>query len=229
MKKYFNVFLIAAFALLISASVASAETTSVKKAEKPEPAKTGKLQTLKQEVKEVKETVKADIEKIRTEAKVKMQALRSDIANEKDEAKAKIKNDRLVGRAKALDRFDQIIAQVTNLKDRLNARIAKIDATGTDTSAAKAFVATAQTKLDDAKAKVVEIDTLLTNSIDQISKNDKTKLKTLTQEAQSLVKDAHNALKDAVKSLKGEKTGEGDNKVENGKTATTTDNGGSNQ
>src|SRR3989344_4810450 len=55
---------------------------------------------------------------------------------------------------------------------------------------------------DVAKTKITEANALLSVSIDELTKEDKIKLRTLAQDAQTLMKEAHQAINNAIKSLK---------------------------
>ena len=131
-----------------------------------------------------------------------MENLRESIKEEKDKVKAQVKENRIIGRENALMVFDNVIARLNLLKERVSAQIAKLEAKGVDTIEAESLTAEAETKLDAAKVKIIEINTLLAASTDEISAENKTKLKTLRDETQVLIKDARNALKDAIKSLR---------------------------
>ena len=63
-------------------------------------------------------------------------------------------------------------------------------------------MATAETKLNDAKTKIIDANALLAVSVDKLSEENKAKLKTLAKDIQSLIKEAHKALNDSIKSLK---------------------------
>lgn len=151
-----------------------------------------------------REEIKKQIETIREEAKTKMEALRESIKNEKDVEKAKIKELRINGRENALQRFDAAVIRISDLKDRVNTQITKLEAKGINVTNAKVFVATAETKLTNAKNKIAEINALLALSINELTPENKTKLRTLAQETQTLIVEAHGALGDAIKSLKEE-------------------------
>jgi hypothetical protein len=114
----------------------------------------------------------------------------------------KTKELRIVGREKALERFDKAIERITDLKDRINTHINKLEAKEVAVVDAKKFVAIADTKIKDAKDKITEINLLFSLSIDKLTMENKTKLKTLIKSTQTLIVEAHKALKDAIKSLK---------------------------
>lgn len=161
-----------------------------------------KRDAIKQEFGAKREEIKNQIEATREEAKTKMEALRENIKNEKDSVKAKIKENRIVGREKAMERFDGAVARVNSLKERINTQIAKFETKGLDVTEAKATVATVDTNLDNAKTKIAEINTILAASVDQLSPENKTKISTLTQEIQALLVESQKSLKSAVKSLR---------------------------
>ncbi len=140
----------------------------------------------------------------REEVKNKLDTLKAKIGEEKDAAKAKIKEARVMGREQALERFDVALARMTGLKDKINTVIDKLSAKGVATTTAEGLTATAETKLGVITDKVAQIDALLTGSIDQLTPEDKTKLRTLAQETQTLIKEVHATLIDAIKSLKDE-------------------------
>jgi hypothetical protein len=201
MKKYLSLFAVLALAFFINTSSLKAEDgagilgTDVK------------LRTdLKAEVKSERAEVRADmnlkVQASREEARLRMEALREKIQGEKDEMRAKAQEMRIVGREKALERFDKIIENISNLKDRINAKISTLEEKGVDVTGAKGFIVEAETNLTAAKDKVTEINLLLAASIETLTLEDKTKLRTLTQEAQGFIVEAHKALRDAIKSLK---------------------------
>lgn len=156
-----------------------------------------------------REAIKARIEEMRKEheaareaAKLKMEALRTQIKGERDAVKAKIEEGRIVGREKALERFDTAVERLTALKDRVLEHITKFEAKDVDVEGAKDFVETAETKLSEAETKIAEMNALLALSVEKLSQENKTKLRTLAMETQALLKAAHQALIDAIKSLK---------------------------
>lgn len=91
---------------------------------------------------------------------------------------------------------------MTNLKNKVNEKITELKAKGVDTAEAEAFVATAGAKLNEAKDKIAEMNTLLASSIEKLTLEQKTELRKLAQETQTLLVESHRALRDAVKSLK---------------------------
>ena len=140
----------------------------------------------------------------REEMKQKIEGLRAKIKDERDTAKARIKEVRITGRENSLQRFDFALERIINLKERINNQIIKLKEKGINVTNAKNFLEIANTKLDGAEEKITEINKLLTASIDELTLENKTKLRTLAMETQTLLKDAHLALNDSIKSLKDE-------------------------
>ncbi|MBI2627368.1 hypothetical protein HYW72_00370 [Candidatus Nomurabacteria bacterium] len=138
----------------------------------------------------------------REEAKKKMEDLKAKIKEEKNTIKAKIKETRVAGREQALTRFDAAVKRVTDLKTRINEQISKLEAKAVDVTNAKSFIVTAETKLTAIGEKIVEVNALLAISIDVLTAENKTALKTLTKDIETLIKEAHKALNDGIKALK---------------------------
>ncbi|MEK7539071.1 MAG: hypothetical protein AAB595_00295 [Patescibacteria group bacterium] len=149
-----------------------------------------------------REKVKKQIEVAREEAKQKMEILKEKIKEEKNTAKAKIKETRITGRENALKRFDVAVERITGLKDKIVARISALELKEIDVTSAESFIATVETKLNATKAKIIEANVLLATSINELTLENKTKLRTLTQEIQTLLRETHDALKDSVKALR---------------------------
>lgn len=200
MKKYLGVFIVLALTLAVNVQTSRAEDsdrveTEIKKL-KPE------LKEKRDELKKGREVLKDEIKNIRKEAKQKMETLKEKIKEEKDAVKIKIKELRIMGREKALERFDKVAERLDELKNKISAQIAEFETKGIVTTNAKIFVATAETKLTAVGDKIAEINALLAVSINELSSENKTKLRTLTKDTQTLVRDAHQALKNAIKSLR---------------------------
>ncbi len=218
MKKYINLFIVG---VLVFSSFGL--FSIVQAIENPNTSASISVQNLGQEIKKIRDgiglkaeiktetraEVNAKIEKmkegvktLREEAKNKMEALKETLKNEKDEVKVRAMEVRIVGREKALERFDNAIEKMGDLKDRINSQITKLKAKGVDVANAESLMVTAETKLAEAKIKIVEINTLLAGSTNQLSTENKTRLRTLAGEIQTLIKETHQALNDVVKSLK---------------------------
>ena len=158
-----------------------------------------KIQGLKAQM----DIIKQKIQSLRDAAMQKLQGLKDKITNEKNKAKAKAKQDIVSGREEALVRFDDTIQRIEDQRTKVEKQVSKMEGQGTVISdEIKGLSVTAESKLNDARAKVVEINTLLAKSINQLSKEDKTKLQTLTKDTQGLIKDAQKALNDEVFGLR---------------------------
>ncbi|MCX6752654.1 MAG: hypothetical protein NTZ87_04135 [Candidatus Nomurabacteria bacterium] len=184
MKKYLILFVVFAAVFTIGMKTVKAENS------------------ITPDVATIKQTVQAEIKATRDEAKQKIEDLKTKIKNEKDVAKAKVAELRITGRENALQRFDEAVARIDDLKDKINVQIDRFSSKGMDTTDAKDFVATAETKLTDAKTKTGEAGVLLSASVSKLTADDKTKLKTLAEDIQTLIDDSHDALNNAIKSLK---------------------------
>lgn len=157
---------------------------------------------IREEMQVRREEVKAEAERTREEARQRIEALKTEIKTEKDQVKAKIMENRIVGREKALERFDTAIVRITEMKDRVNVFIDKLAEKDLGVPVAEDLVLKAEEKLAEANTKIDAASAILAASIDQLTEEDKTKLRTLAQETQTLLKEAHQYLIDAVKSLK---------------------------
>lgn len=193
MKKYLGLLVVLAF--VVNINVGKAEDDASMKISDDLRTRVelqGNLQDKRMEIKTA----------MRLEAKQRMQNLREKIKEEKDASKARIKELRIVGREKALERFDMAIEKMTNLKNRVNDHMAKFEAKGVNVAEVKSFVATAEAKLGEAGVKIAEANALLSVSIDQLTAQNKITLRTLAKEIQDLIKETHRALNDAIKALK---------------------------
>ena len=161
-----------------------------------------KKEEIKQELEIEREKVSKDLEAERADLKIKMDALKASIKNEKNATKAKAKEDIISGREKALERFDKIVSNMSDLKDRINTQITYFKTKNIDTSGAEAFIATAETKLNDIKAKIVIVYSLFSNSLNELGTADKTTLQNTTKDIQDIVSEVRDILNNAVQSLK---------------------------
>lgn len=204
MKKYINLLIIwtLVFSLLGSFKIVQAVENSDMPDQNLEQEGKEVKDTSKEEIKSEKEDAKSNMEALREVAKQKMEELKNKVKEEKNKTKAKIKEERITGREKALERFDKAVEKMSELKNKVSVQIIKLELKSINTADAKSFIATAETKLNEAKIKIIEVNTLLAGSINQLSTEEKVKLLTLTTDIQSLIKETHQALNDAVKSLK---------------------------
>jgi hypothetical protein len=148
------------------------------------------------------EATNSEIKITREEALKRMAELRASLKAEKNALKVKILEDRITGREKALERFDQAIERVENQKEKVEALIERFTAKGVETEKAVSLVTEADTKLYLAKEKTVEAHVLLSNSSEELTEEEKKVLQALSKEIQASIKTAHAKLNDAGKALK---------------------------
>lgn len=200
MKKYLSLFVVLALAFFLNVQGVRAEDSESESREEA-----GSILQVKTNV---EGTVKMEDSDIETRGEVRLglglEGLREKLKEERDSAKAKIKELRISVREKFLERFDKAVERITTLKAKVDAKIVELEAKGVVTVAAKNFSANAETKLTAAKSKVTEINTLLAVSINELTAEQKTKLRVLAKDTQTLIIEAHQALKEAVKSLRNE-------------------------
>lgn len=160
------------------------------------------LEIKREEIKEKRAEIANEIKVRREEMKQKMETLREGLKQEKDQVKAKIKEARIEIREKALGIFDNIADRLSIAIEKVNTHITNLKAKGVDTTKAEEYVDIAEKKLDEAKTKITEVNGLLATSLDQLTAEDKAKIKTLKDEIQALYKETREALRSAVNSLK---------------------------
>ena len=146
--------------------------------------------------------MKADIQKIRDDARQKIEDLKTSIGKIKSKAKATLAQARIMGREDSLNRFDQAIEKITTLTDKVNSQITKLEAKGLNVQIAKDMVKTAEGQIVEAKQKVADASTILSASTNELSKADKEKITQISKDTQSLINAAHQSLNDAVQYLK---------------------------
>lgn len=154
------------------------------------------------EIKDLREEKKEEIKNLREEGKKKLELLKENIKLEKDKAKAKIQEQRINNRIESLERFDKMIENISKNKSRVSEQITKANTLGVDTTSIQTELNKVDGKLAEVKNKVVEMNTLLSKSVNQLTTEEKAKLKTLNKEAQDGIKEAHNYIKNSVKLLK---------------------------
>jgi hypothetical protein len=197
-KKYLNIVLVVALALIINNQAFAEES-------KTDEGTVGTPTTIRQEIEQEKEAYKTERDAIRDEARTKIEALKAKVSAEKNKAKATLWSARMASREKVLNGFEKAMGNIIdNNLNRVKEYTTKLEGMGIDTTMAKTYTATAETKLAEAKTKIGEAYTLISNlSVEKdLALADKTKLKTLSMEIQQLLKDSRNSLNMAVKSLK---------------------------
>jgi len=157
---------------------------------------------IKKEMESEREKIKNEIDAKRLDLKTKMETLKESIKNEKNTSKAKVKEDRIIVRENALARFDKMVSNMVDLKNKINTQIAYFDTKKVDTTGAKVFITTGEIKLNDVESKIVEAHALLSTSLNELTSDEKTTLQNLNTDIQNLINEIHNTLDNAVKSLK---------------------------
>ncbi len=160
--------------------------------------------TIKDEINARKETVKNSVDTIRQNAIDKI----------KEQIDQFVQN--------IVERFDAATGRLEKLADRIDSRIAKIEANKIDVTQAKELLVTARAKIEIAKTSTLYIDTNIASSTATSTaalKEEYGVVKIQIEKAKEDIKTAQTALLDVVNSLKS-----GDNKLKNStaSTATTT-------
>lgn len=150
-----------------------------------------------------REQIKEKVQSIREEAKQKMEDFKEKVKELKDKKKAKLQEERILGREQALERFDKTIEKIETSKDKVATQVSKMEVKGIIIPASvKDLSILAEAKIADAKVKIAEISTVLSSSTNILTKENKTKITTLTTETQALLKEAQKALNDEVLMLR---------------------------
>lgn len=162
-------------------------------------------------------------ETIRDQVEAKKEAVQNQMEERRSNALDKIKERVSDLMAKVIKRFEAAVERLEKLSDRIESRIKKMEAGGIDVIKAKELLATANLKIEVAKASVAGITLPLTNTVSGTSsttalvKEKYSLLRTQIAEAKEDIKAAHAALVDVIRNLK-----PGANKVRTGANATTT-------
>ncbi|MEI7810185.1 MAG: hypothetical protein WCI41_01355 [bacterium] len=150
------------------------------------------IQNTKDEIKSIRETAKQKM----SDLKVKMQLL-------KDKNKLKIQQDTIAKREQILEKIDNAIMKVDGLKDKVAAEVLKLGLKGVVIpDSTKDLSSQAESKLTQANGNVAEINTILSNSTSELSKDDKITVASLISDTQALIKDSQQALNDEISILK---------------------------
>ncbi len=101
------------------------------------------------------------------------------------------------------NRMDAVIVRIQNVIDRLDSRIEKIEATGADTTEAKAALASAQLSLNAAARDIADIDNAVANAISsEDARAGWAVVKTKYATIRDHIKTSHAELRSCVSSLK---------------------------
>jgi len=164
----------------------------------------------------IKSTIKSEID-------AQKAALKNSVEEAKQNATDKIKTqiDQFV--QNIINRFDAATARLGKLADRIDSRMAKMEAQKIDVSKAKSLMVVARVKLETARISVISISlpadvasSTVSSTIASLREDFKI-VKTQIEKAKTDIKAAQAALVDVVNSLK-----PGDEKLKKNSLATTT-------
>ena len=149
----------------------------------------------KAEAAEKRDTIKSNID-------AKREAIKSEVEERRENVKEKIKDrlDKFI--QNIIERFTAAINRLEKLSDRINSRIAKLEADGADMTKSKTLMVEAEAKIEVAKASVTLIKIDETASTTAALKTSFPDLKAKIEKAKSDIKAAHAALVEVVISLK---------------------------
>jgi len=99
-------------------------------------------------------------------------------------------------------RFDDVLAKLTSLTDRIGNRIETLDADGTDTTEAASALEDAMDAIAASETVIAETKSAINEALDGDEEISREGLRTLVQEATLSIKTAHRALVDVVRILK---------------------------
>ena len=145
------------------------------------------MQTIKDEINARKEAVKNSVDTIRQNALDKIKSMIDQFVQN------------------IIERFDAATGRLEKLADRIDSRIAKMEANKTDVTKAKELLITARAKIEIAKTSTLYIDTNIASSTATSTaalKEDFQTIKIQIEKAKEDIKAAQAALVDVVNSLK---------------------------
>jgi chromosome segregation ATPase len=189
--------LVFAFAITTFAFHASAEYY------KPgtNPNATTSPKTLRGEIKDKRQEVRAEVEQKKGEIKTNLEQEREKIKSERIQFVNKQVGNLVEQMTK---RFNAAVERLTKIADRIDSRIAKIKATGKDTSGAEASVADARAKINQAKTDIAKIPDLVNEGIATTTPKERfSGLRTLADTIRKELEGAQSSLTKALKTLRG--------------------------
>ena len=154
------------------------------------------------------------LQEIRQNAKEKIQEIKLNLKDEKGKIKdeRRQETERQIAKhvANMTERFTAAVKRLDVLAMRLDSRVAKVKASGKDTSVAESLIADAKANIAQAKLDIAKIPDLVTASLQASSTlvGKFVGLKTLADTINKELKTAHNDLAKAVGVLKGLHLGE---------------------
>lgn len=146
--------------------------------------------------KELREGIKEDREDMKGASESEKGLLKQDIEDKKGEIKDKKEEMKKEIRENIAMNFEKRIENITNISNRVKARIAKVKAKGVDMTIATDLEAKAEVSIAQAK----ELSAKVKASIDAGAT--KEEIKANIQAVKDALKQAHTYLKDAVKEIK---------------------------
>lgn len=178
-----------------------------------------KRESMKAEIEAKRETMKADIDAKKDEINEKKDTIKAQIEERKQNIKSEVEERRsnAVGVIKerigtftqnVIKRFNAAIERLDTLTERIDSRIAKIEADGGDTTKAKELMAVAKTQLETAKVSTsgveLEVETLISVEASTTAeiRDEFDSLKDQIEKAKGDIKKAHASLIEVINSLK---------------------------
>jgi len=211
MKKHFKllVFLVAT-ALMLSASVATAENEG----QKSRPALGGVMnedrKALLDKMKETRDEHRTEMEAERKtfveKLKTEREAFKAEVEAKKEEFRLANQQKKSEWRGKVKEmlgqRFEIVVQNIEKIQTRVSGLIDKLNADGKDTTDAQNYLNLSKQKLEDAKVKITQIKDLLPTTDDKVTADVFEQIKLLARDAKDALKESRNDLIQAVRALK---------------------------
>jgi len=143
----------------------------------------------------------------RDEFRDRAKEMRSNLKDQRDKFKADIKTEageRIKGHLEGImNRIANALEGFTSILDRVNNKLAELEANGADTIAAARASAAAEQAIQDASATLAEARALFQRVLESEAPREHVEeMKAAVRSASESVKDAHKALKTAIEELK---------------------------
>lgn len=196
MKIFRNLFIVLVMAFMLGAGAVYAEGNNLGKPNKPVPP-AWRTETKEKRV-ELREEWKTHRAEVISEMKTKKMEW-------KDEMKQVAGDKKKLARTRITVGMMQRAENLSNIADRIQARIEKMETKNADTDAAEEMVGDAQDKLDLIKEKIEDLKESATKDGTTLEE-----IKADIAEIKPLFKEVHTLLSDAVQTLKGEDTDDND-------------------
>jgi len=158
-------------------------------------------------IRDIASTTRAEIKDFRGEIKNKIEAKREDVRTRVEEAKQKAKEkfgtavQRSVGNI--VDALTNAIERLTAIADRIDARITEAQSQGKDTATSTALLAGARTDISAAQDKVAAVGAALSTALASTTpKGEMPKVRAAVKAAEEAVRTAKQSLQKTLNSLK---------------------------